>query len=71
MMPLLIACETTRFDTSKSTELILPPIIDYDEYFRHQALKEIIANKSPILTELAKDYKLTRDKIREAKKGLE
>lgn len=69
-LPLLTACETGRFDTKKSTALVLPPVIQYEREFLQRAADEVERNSSPALIELAKDYKLTRDKLRIAHEGL-
>jgi len=50
---------------------VLPPIIQHSSELRNKAADEIDAGQCPALTELASGYKLTRDKIRIAQRGLE
>ena len=71
VMPLLLtACGGKRFDTTQSTKLLLPPVIQYDSDLLQSAANEVESGKAPALTELVKDYKVTRDKIRIAQKEL-
>lgn len=67
----LTACAGERFDTRKSTSLVLPPVIQYEGKLLDQAADEVDAGTSPALIELVKDYKLTRDKLRIAHKSVE
>lgn len=67
----LTACETVHSDTSKATQLILPPVIQYSRSFQNKAADEALANTCPAHISLGKDYKLTRDRIRVANQELE
>ena len=67
---LLSACSEARFDTKQSTALILPATPPVDEQTSSQAVEEIESGSCPALTELAKDYLQTRDRLRIAKEGL-
>lgn len=70
-MPILLtACGGGNFDTRESTGLVLPSIVQYDSETLSQAADEIEGALCPALTELAKDYKLTRDRIRLAQSEL-
>jgi hypothetical protein len=71
IMPLfLAACATNRFDTGQSTGLVLPPVIQYDGELLEKAADEFESGAAPALTELVKDYKLTRDRLRIAHKEM-
>lgn len=70
-LPLLAACGTERIDTRESTSLVLPPVIQYEGELLDAAAQEVESGNAPALTELAKDYKLTRDKLRIATKAYE
>ena len=68
---MLIGCGTTRFDTSESTSLVLPPLIQYDGELLNVAAIEAESGLCPVHVELGKDYVLTRDRIRIAQRELE
>lgn len=71
MMPIILtACADRRFDTSQSISLVLSPIIQYESQFLNTVADEAEGGYCPAHVELGKDYKLTRDKIRIAKKEL-
>lgn len=70
-MILLTACSGGRFDTAKSTNLIIPAVIPVDRQTGLLVAEEVKGGSCPALTELAKDYKLTRDRLRIAKERLE
>lgn len=63
-MLLLTACSGGRFDDTQSRKVVMPPVIQYDSDQRRKAADEIRGGQCPMLTEFAKDYKWTRDKIR-------
>ena len=67
---LLTACTKGVSNARKSTSLVLPHVIQYDGGLLDQAASEIEGASCPALTEFAKDYKLTRDRIRVAQKEL-
>lgn len=67
----LTACAPARFDTAQSTSLVLPPVIPYEREFLNTAADEAEAGQCRAHVELGKDYKVTRDKLRIAKKSLE
>lgn len=67
---ILTACAQTRFDTKKSTGLIIPTVIPYDSDFLNKVADEAEGGSCPMHVELGKDYKLTRDRLRIAKKEL-
>lgn len=64
IIPFMTACGTDRIDTGKSTALVLPPVIQYDGSILDDAAREVKERSCPALIELAKDYKLTRDRLR-------
>lgn len=70
-MPLLTACAGGNFDTKKSTNLVLPPIVQFSSKVRESAAREIGGGQCEGLTEIARSYKATRDKLRIARKELE
>lgn len=68
-MPLLLtACGGGRFDTRESTNMVLPPVIQYEREFLQTAANEVEGKQCESLNELTKDYKTTRDKLRIAKR---
>lgn len=68
---MLTACAPARFDTAQSTSLVLPPVIPYEQEFLNTAADEAEAGQCRAHVELGKDYKVTRDKLRIAKKAME
>lgn len=72
MMPLILTgCAGGHFDTRESTSLVLPIIIQYEGKTLDAAALEAEERACPVHIEFGKDYVLTRDRIRIAKRSLE
>ena len=68
---LLSGCAGGGFDTKKSTSLLLPQVAEYEQSLLRGAANEIENGQCRALTELAKDYYVTREKLRIAKEELD
>lgn len=64
MLPLLAGCGQARYDTTESTKILLPKIVQYDAEIQSMAADEVRSGSCPALTEFTKDYVQLRDRLR-------